>query len=51
MDEKELEQPTSDKELVIWENKNIKAYALIATSVNEEVSHHISSYSTTFETL
>eukprot|EP00253_Pinus_taeda_P003682 PITA_03682 len=39
-------QPTSDKELVIWENKNSKAYALIAASVNEEVSHHISSYST-----
>jgi len=44
-------QPTSDKELIIWENKNNKAYALIATSVNEEVSHHISSYSTTFEAL
>lgn len=34
-------QPTSDKELVIWENKNNKAYALIAASVNEEVSRHI----------
>ena len=44
-------QPTSDKELVIWENKNNKAYALIAASVNEEVSRHISSYSTTFEAL
>ena len=44
-------QPTSDKELVIWENKNSKAYALIATSVNEEVSRHISSYSTAFEAL
>ena len=37
-------QPTSDKELVIWENKNSKAYALITTSINEEVSHHIFSY-------
>jgi len=44
-------QPTSDKELIIWENKNSKAYALIATSVNEEVSRHISSYSTAFEAL
>ena len=44
-------QPTSDKELVIWENKNSKAYALIAASVNEEVSRHISSYSTACEAL
>eukprot|EP00253_Pinus_taeda_P017818 PITA_17818 len=44
-------QPTSDKELVIWENKNSKAYALITASVNEEVSCHISSYSTAFEAL
>eukprot|EP00253_Pinus_taeda_P014442 PITA_14442 len=44
-------QRTSDKELVIWENKNIKAYALIAASVNEEVSHHISSYSTASKAL
>eukprot|EP00253_Pinus_taeda_P007309 PITA_07309 len=44
-------QPTSDKELVIWENKNNKAYALIAASINEEVSRHISSYSTAFEAL
>eukprot|EP00253_Pinus_taeda_P024998 PITA_24998 len=44
-------QPTSDKELVIWENKNSKAYALIIASVNEEVSRHISSYSTAFEAL
>ena len=33
------ENPTSDKELSIWENKNNKAYAyalaLIATSTNE----------------
>jgi len=27
-------QPTSNKELIVWENKNSKAYALIATSVN-----------------
>ena len=46
------EKPTSDKELAIWENNNNKAYALIATFVNEEVSRHISSYSTAaFEAL
>ena len=45
------EKPTSDKELAIWENKNNKAYALIAASVNKEVSRHISSYSTTFKAL
>ena len=44
-------QPTSDKELVIWENKNSKAYALIATSENEEVSCHILSFSTAIEAL
>lgn len=44
-------QPTSDKELIIWENNNSKAYALIAASVNDEVSRHISSYSTAFEAL
>ena len=43
--------PTSDKELAIWENKNCKAYALIANSVNEEVSHHISSFSNAYEAL
>ena len=40
-EDKEPEQPTLDKEFAIWENKNNKAYALIATSVNEEVSRHI----------
>eukprot|EP00253_Pinus_taeda_P035447 PITA_35447 len=45
------EKPTSDKELAIWEKKNNKAYALIAASVNKEVSFHISSYSTAFEAL
>jgi len=38
--DKEREQPTSYKEFTIWENKNSKAYALIAASVNEEVSGH-----------
>ena len=28
-------QPTSNKELIIWENKNGKTYALITSSVNE----------------
>eukprot|EP00253_Pinus_taeda_P014473 PITA_14473 len=45
------EKPTLDKELAIWENKNSKVYALIATSENKEVSCHISSYSTAFEAL
>eukprot|EP00253_Pinus_taeda_P007655 PITA_07655 len=45
------EKPSSYKELATWENKNIKAYALIAASVNKEVSRHISSYSTAFEAL
>ena len=40
--DKEPKQPNSDKEFTIWENKNNKVYALIATSINEEVSHHIS---------
>ena len=47
--DKEPEQPTSDKEFVIWENKNNKAYALIAASVNEQVSRHISPFSNAFE--
>ena len=49
--DKEPKQPTLDKELAIWENKNNKAYALISASVSEEVSRHISSYSTAFEAL
>ena len=49
--DKEPEQPTLDKEFVIWENKNSKAYALIAASVNEEVSHHIFPFSNAFEAL
>ena len=46
-----LTKPTSDKEIAIWENKNCKAYALIATSVNEEVSHHVTPFSNTYEAL
>eukprot|EP00253_Pinus_taeda_P014986 PITA_14986 len=49
--DKEPEQPTSDKEFTIWENKNNKTYALIAASVSEEVSHHISPFSNAFEAL
>jgi len=49
--DKEREQPTSDKELSIWENKNNKAYALIKTLVNEEVTHHIFPFSNSFEAL
>ena len=44
-------KPTSDKEIVIWEKNNYKAYALISTSVNEEVSHHITSFSNSYEAL
>ena len=47
----ELAKPTLDNQIAIWENKNNKAYALIATSVNEEVSHHISPFSNAFEAL
>jgi hypothetical protein len=36
-------KPTTDKELSIWMNKDKKAYALIVSSVSEEVSHHIRS--------
>lgn len=42
---------TLNKEFTIWENKNSKAYALIATSINEEVSRHISPFSNAFEAL
>ena len=49
--EKEPEKPTSDKEFSIWENKNSKAYAFIAASVNEEVSRHISPFSNAFKAL
>lgn len=49
--DKEPKKPTSNKELIIWENKNSKAYALITTFVNEEVSHHISPFSNSFEAL
>ena len=49
--DKEPKQLTSDKEFAIWENNNIKAYALIAASVNEKVSRHISPFSNSFEAL
>ena len=48
---KEPEQPTSDKEFTILENNNSKSYALIATSVSEEVSRHIFPFSNAFEAL
>jgi len=34
-------KPTNVKELAIWNVKNKKAYALISSSVSEEISHHI----------
>lgn len=49
--DKEPKQPISDKEFTIWENKDNKAYALIATSTSEEVSCHISPFSISFEAL
>eukprot|EP00253_Pinus_taeda_P008003 PITA_08003 len=49
--DKEPKKPTLDKEFAIWENKNSKAYALIAAFVREEVSRHISPFSTAFEAL
>lgn len=49
--DKESEQPTSDKEFTIWENKNNKAYALIGASINEEVSCHILPFSNAFKAL
>ena len=49
--DKELEQPTSHNEFTICENKNIKAYALIAKYVSEELSYHISPFSTSLEVL
>jgi len=49
--DKEPEQRTLDKEFSIWENKNSKAYALIAASINEEEICHISPFSKVFEAL
>ena len=46
-----LAKPTSDKKITIWENKKCKAYALIAASINEEVSHHITPFSNAYEAL
>lgn len=43
------EKPTSNKELSICKNKNNKAYALITTSINEDVSRHIYPFSNDFE--
>lgn len=44
-------KPTSDKEQAIWKNKDTKAYALIATFLSEEVSHHIVSITSSFGVL
>ena len=44
-------KPTFDKEIAIWENKNCKAYALIAASINEEVGRHITPFSNAYEAL
>jgi len=47
----ELVNPTSYKDISIWENKNSKAYALIAASINEKVNCHMSPFSNAFEAL
>ena len=44
-------KPTTDKEIAIWDNKNIKAYALIEASIYEEVSLYITPFSNAYETL
>jgi len=49
--DKEPQQHSSDKEFAIWEYKNSKAYGLIASFINEEVSLHISPFSNAFEAL
>ena len=49
--DKEPEQPTSNKEFAIWENRNNKAYALIAALVNEKVSCLIFPFSNAFKAL
>lgn len=36
-------KPTNAKELMVWNHKNMKAYALIVASINEEVNCHINS--------
>jgi len=33
-------KPTIDKEFLIWMNKDKKAYAMIASSMSEDVSCH-----------
>ena len=44
-------KPNLDKEISILENTKCKTYALIAASVNEEVSHHIIPFSNSYEAL
>ena len=44
--------PTTDtKELALWKSKDKKAYALIITSVSEEVSRHLVSSKSAWEAL
>lgn len=43
--------PTSDKELAIWQKQRNKAYALITTLINEEARHHIAPFTNSFEAL
>ena len=45
------ENPTTDKEITIWDCKNKKACALIVASINEEVSRHITPFSNSYGSL
>ena len=44
-------KPTSDKDLIIWVNKNNKSNALVVDFVNEEVSCHIIPITISFDAL
>ena len=44
-------EPTADKELAIWKNKDKKPYALITAIVSEDVSQHIISMKKSYDAL
>ena len=41
--------PTNDKELTLWKSKDKKAYSLIIASLSEEVSRHLVSSKSAWE--
>jgi len=45
------DQPDDEKHLAIWKSKDKKAYALISTSVSEEVSRYIAQNKTTYDAI